>query len=206
MVELRDALSQIAEIRQQMAKGQVFRGYRSVTAAFSGVVAVVTGVVQAVWLPKVGGETGASGFVVLWIGAAVMCLVVMGVEMFLRRRRLGGGQRELVVLAVEQFVPPLVAGGMLTWVFWEFLAEHAWMLPGLWMVIFALGVFASVRLLPREIFGVAGFYLLAGVVVLILSHRAGGGWAFSPWLMAGVFGMGQFAVALILYVRLERGS
>ncbi|MCL2645465.1 MAG: hypothetical protein FWD61_00500 [Phycisphaerales bacterium] len=72
------------------------------------------------------------------------------------------------------------------------------------MVIFALGIFASARLLPREVFGVAGFYLLARIVTLVLSGRAGGGWAFSPWLMAGTFGAGQTAIAVILYVKLER--
>jgi len=205
MVELRDALSQIAEIRQQMARGQIFRGYRSATSAFSGVMAVVTGIVQAVLLSDVVGRPVA--FVMLWIGAAVVCLMVAGVEMVLRRRRSRseekeGVQRQLTLVAVEQFVPALVAGGLMAWVFCEFLSEHAWMLPGIWMVIFALGVFASARLLPREVFAVAGFYLLAGVVVLVLSRRPE--WAFSPWLMAGTFGIGQSAAAVILYLRLER--
>ena len=39
-MELREALTQIAEIRQQMARGEVFRGYRAATTAFSGVVAL----------------------------------------------------------------------------------------------------------------------------------------------------------------------
>ena len=40
-MELRDALSQIAEIRAQVALSQVFRGYRSFSALVSGVLAVV---------------------------------------------------------------------------------------------------------------------------------------------------------------------
>ena len=41
-MELRDALTQIAEIRQQMARGEVFRGYRAATTAFSGMAALLT--------------------------------------------------------------------------------------------------------------------------------------------------------------------
>ena len=46
-MELRDALSQIAEIRQRMAQGQLFRGYRSATTAFSGVMAALAAERQA---------------------------------------------------------------------------------------------------------------------------------------------------------------
>ena len=39
-MELREALTQITEIRLQMARTEVFRGYRAVPAAFSGAVAL----------------------------------------------------------------------------------------------------------------------------------------------------------------------
>ncbi|MCL2645464.1 MAG: hypothetical protein FWD61_00495 [Phycisphaerales bacterium] len=124
MVELRDALSQIAEIRQQMARGQIFRGYRSATSAFSGVVAVVTGVVQAMLLPDAVGRTGA--FAALWTAAAMVCLIVGGAKMVLRTRRSHSAvQRQLTLLAVEQFVLSLVAGGLMAWVFCDFLSAQA---------------------------------------------------------------------------------
>jgi|GEM_PF-38049 len=47
-MELRDALTQITEIRLQMARTEVFRGYRAVPAAFSGAVALAAATVQAV--------------------------------------------------------------------------------------------------------------------------------------------------------------
>jgi len=47
-MELREALTQIAEIRQQMARGTIFRGYRAATTAFSGIVAIVTGLLQII--------------------------------------------------------------------------------------------------------------------------------------------------------------
>ena len=40
------ALTQIAEIHQQMAKAEVYRGYRSVPVAASGVIGIVAAAVQ----------------------------------------------------------------------------------------------------------------------------------------------------------------
>jgi hypothetical protein len=198
-MELREALTQIAEIRQQMARGQVFRGYRAATTAFSGLVALVTGVLELCFST----DLQPASFVVPWVTAAALCVGVVGVEMVIRTRRSASAvQRQLTLLAVEQFMPSIVAGGLLTWVFCEFLTAQVWMLPGLWMILFALGVFASARLLPREVFGVAGFYLLAGVTTLI-AGRAAGVVALNA-AMAMVFACGQAAIAGILYFRLER--
>jgi C4-dicarboxylate transporter len=43
-MELHEALSQISEIRQQMARSEVFRGYRSMTVGFSGVLGLLAAV------------------------------------------------------------------------------------------------------------------------------------------------------------------
>ncbi len=44
------------------------------------------------------------------------------------------------------------------------------MLPGLWQVVYSLGIFASCRLLPRATFWVAVFYLGTGLAVLSLGN------------------------------------
>ena len=41
--ELHEALERIAEIRHQMARTEVFRGYRALPVAFSGALAVAAG-------------------------------------------------------------------------------------------------------------------------------------------------------------------
>jgi len=201
-MELRDALVQIAEIRESMARGEVFRGYRAVTTGFSGVVAVVAGLVQ----PMVVGDvsSNAVGFVVFWVAAAAICLMAVGVEMVVRTRRSHSDvQRSLTMMAVEGFVPSVVAGGLMAYVFGAFISGSVWMLPGVWMVLFAMGVFASGRLLPREVFGVAGYYLLCGVAALVMGAR---GVVGPGVMMAVVFGVGQFCAAGVLWVRLERGA
>ena len=43
-MDLHDALTQISEIRRQVARTEVFRGYRAVPVAFSGFLAIVVAV------------------------------------------------------------------------------------------------------------------------------------------------------------------
>lgn len=199
-MELREALWQITEIRAQMARTETFRGYRSVTVGFSGLMGFVAAAVQAQWIPRPLEHLG--GYLGLWIAAAAVCAVVWGAEITLRCRRATSSLlRQMTVLAVEQFLPCLAAGVVLTWAVVAFVDDGAWMLPGLWSVVFSLGVFASCRLLPRPLFLVGAYYLVAGTAALILAQ---GDAALSPWAMVGTFGVGQLLAAAILYVTLER--
>jgi hypothetical protein len=89
---------------------------------------------------------------------------------------------------------------MLTLVLVRSAPESLWMLPGLWQVLYSLGIFASCRLLPRATFGVAVFYLIAGLLTLAFAR---GELAFSPWAMGLPFGAGQLFAAAVLYRTLE---
>ena len=74
-------------------------------------------------------------------------------------------------------------------------AGDLWMLPGLWELIFSLGVFASCRFLPRQMFAVGVWYLACGLTCLM---AASGSKALSPWEMGIPFGVGQLLVAVVL--------
>jgi hypothetical protein len=198
-MELREALTQITEIRLQLARTEVFRGYRAMPVAFSGVVAVVAAVIQAVTITDP--ILQISPYLVLWIGAAVISGLAAGLEMVVRARNAGTPlTRELTWLALEQFCPCLVAGALLTIVLVRTSPASLWMLPGLWQVVYSLGIFASCRLLPRATFWVAVFYLVSGLSVLALAHDDA---ALSPWVMGFPFGVGQLLAAVILYRTLE---
>jgi hypothetical protein len=198
-MELRDALTQISEIRHQLARTEVFRGYRAMPVAFSGVLALATAGFQAVWIRDPSSELPA--YLSLWIAAAVAGAGAAGVEMVIRARMSSSSHaREITWLAVEQFVPCLVAGGLVTLVLCRFAPEAVWVLPGLWQVLFSLGVFASCRLLPRATFVVAVFYLASGLTCLALAR---GDAALSPWAMGLPFGVGQLLAAAVLYRTLE---
>ena len=198
-MELREAMTQISEIRQQIARTEVFRGYRALPVAFSGGLALLAATIQSVAIRDPGEETWA--YLGLWIGTAIVSALVALGEMTWRRDPPGAWlRREITWLAIEQFVPCLAAGSLLTIVLVRSAPASLWMLPGLWQILFSLGIFASCRLLPRATFGVALFYLVAGLACLTLSSR---GWALNPWLMGIPFGAGQFFAAGILYRTLE---
>ena len=199
-MELRDALDQISEIRERMARGQVFRGYRAVSTLFTAAVAVLASAAQAAWVPNPGRDV--DDYLWLWCGAAVLSLLVVGGEMALRAVRSGSPlHRQMTMLAVDQFVPCLVAGALVTYAIGKFAGDIVWIMPGLWAVLFSLGVFASRRFLPRGVGLVAGFYLLAGLVCLAIGRNGATLW---PWTMAIVFGTGQLLAAVVLWWTLER--
>lgn len=200
-MRLDDALAQISEIRQHMAQSQVFRGYRSATTAFTAAVALLAAAAQARWVPDAPHHLDA--YLAVWCAAALASVVVVAVEMLVRSRRSESPlQRQITLVVVDQFAPSLAAGALLTFVVAQFARQAAWMLPGLWAVLFSLGLFASRRFLPRGVFVLGGYYLLAGLACLTLDPATQ---ALSPWTMGIVFGVGQLLTALFLYFTLERG-
>jgi len=62
-------------------------------------------------------------------------------------------------------------------------------------MIFSLGIFASCRFLPRQMFAVGIWYLAAGLTCLMIGS---GPRILSPWEMGIPFGVGQLLVAAVL--------
>ena len=194
------ALDQIAEIRRAVSRGQVFRGYRAQTTALTGVFAIVFAIAQSYLIPHPWQQLPL--YLIWWGGLAIACAAMFGIELFIRMRRLASPlQTERTADAVERFIPSLAAGAILTVVYFRFIPAQTWMLPGLWAVCFSLGIFASRTLLPRGIAPVAGYYLIAGCMNLVLARGPN---AFSPWAMGLSFGVGQLLAAAVLYWNLER--
>ena len=161
-MELREALCQISEIRQQMAQNEVFRGYRSLTVGFSGTLALLAAGCQPHWVATP--ETELGRYLALWISVAVVSVAVAVGEMRWRGRFARSTlARQMTQLAVEQFLPSLVIGAILTLCIYRSAPQVAWMLPGLWSLVFSLGVFASHRLLPRQIGWIGLYYALCGI-------------------------------------------
>jgi hypothetical protein len=183
-----------------MARTEVFRGYRAAPVAFSGLLALLAAMIQSVWI--VAPLEQVPAYLALWVAAAAVSSIGAGTEMILRARQSSSSwRREITWLAIEQFLPCLLAGGLLTVVLVRCAAETVWMLPGLWQILYSLGVFASCRLLPRATFVVAVFYLGSGLSCLALAR---GEAVLSPWAMGLPFGCGQLLAAAVLYRTLER--
>lgn len=194
MTDLQQALDQISVIRAQLARGTQFRGYGPLSVAASGVLAIAVALGQAWWFE--GRPVDPGSFLVTWIITAVVAATLSCWEAVIRSRRMHYGlSREMIQTAVEQFMPAVVAGLLLTVVVVRGSPREQWMLPGLWEIAFSLGVFASRQFLPRPIFAVGLWYLVAGLSCLAVSA---GSHELSAWTMGIPFGIGQLWVAAIL--------
>jgi len=194
MTELRQALDDINAIRSQVARGTQFRGYGPLSIASSGILAMLVAAAQTHW----GSGSGSSlkVFLAVWISTAAAAVSLSGLETIFRVRRVHSGLAlEMIQAAVEQFLPCVVVGLLLTVVLVQIAPQDSWMLPGLWAVIFSLGIFASCRFLPRQMFAVGAWYLAAGLGSLLI---AAGHHTLLPWAMGIPFGIGQLLVAAVL--------
>lgn len=195
MHDLRRALADIDAIKGQVARATQFRGYGPATIALTGLLALLAAAVQAFWLDSPREQMAA--YLTIWIGAAAISAVMIGAETITRSRRLHSALAdEMIHAAIEQLVPPAVTGALLTFVLVRFAPESLWMLPGLWQILFSLGVFASCRLLPKALFAAGVWYLASGLICLAIGTS---GAAWSPWAMGIPFGVGQLLVAAILH-------
>ena len=197
-MRLYDALSQITDIREQIARSQAFNGYRSFTTGLTGGIAILAAIVQRrmVFDPI----HHMNRYLIIWLIAALVSIVIVSIELAMRCWRSDRPlQREMSFHAIEQMAPSLAAGALVTFVITQFTGDIAWILPGIWSIFFGLGVFASRRLLPKATFLIGGFYMLAGLYMMSMRHEA-----LSAWTMGTTFGIGQISAAALLYFSLER--
>ena len=199
-MELHEALASIREIRLHAQGAGRFHGYKALPIAGSGVIAIVAAVAQPLIVSEPEARVGA--YLLLWLGAALFGGLAAATGVWVDRRAAGpSAGADLTRLAVGQFLPCLAAGALVTVTVARHAPQIAWILPGIWQVLFSLGVFASCRLLPAPIALVGVFYLLTGA-----ANLAGGALfePFSPWAMGFPFAAGQLAIAGVLYWHLER--
>jgi hypothetical protein len=204
MQDLERALTDISAIREQLAQSTEFRGYAPATLAATGACALLVAAGQAIWLPE--SATNMRVYIALWAATAVLCVVLIAIETVHHSRRAHGGLAPVMLQsALEQLLPAVVAGGLVTLALLELAPQSLWMLPGLWHIFFALGVFPSCRFLPRPTFLVGVWYLACGLACLAMAAPTH---ANSPWAMGIPYGVGHLLVAGIVLQRrhLERAK
>jgi hypothetical protein len=193
MNDLNKVLGDISSIRRQMARSTEFRGYGPATLAATGVLAISAAAAQALWLPDPASHI--STYLTIWISTAALSAALIGAQMYTRTRRIHSGMAdEMIRMAVEQFLPSVGAGALITLVLVHYVPAALWMLPGIWQVVFSLGVFSSCRFLPRPMAAAGVWYLFTGLACIALADNR----ALSPWAMGIPYGAGQLLVAGVL--------
>jgi len=202
-MDLSRALADIAAIREQMAKGEIYRGYRPLPIAASGLIGFA-----AAWLEAPGlGRSDPVGFVLYWSAIAALAGFVGGSEIihnYVVHDDVAARRQTRRV--VGQFLPSVLAGAIVTTSLVHLSAAGSEdrallsILPGLWAICFGIGTFASRPYLPRASTVIAVFYYAAGVA-LLWNARDG---ALSGWWVGGTFGVGQLMAAIVLHVQGQR--
>jgi len=200
MSDVSRALEQIEAIHEQLAKGEVYRGWRSLPVAFSGFV----GLAAAAFEARLDQPVDPWRFAGYWTIVGVIALVAGCSEIawhYVARASETDRRRSRQV--VGQFLPALVAGAVATGALMRFSPALASLLPGLWAVLFGVGIFAARPYVPRASGWVALYYWTVGLFLLWSSHSIN---TMSPWAVGGTFGVGQLLAAVVLYWNLERGN
>ena len=197
------ALTQIAEIHEQIAKAEVYRGYRPLPVAASGLIGIAAAALQARYSLAV----EPVAFVIYWgavaIGAAAVGASEVAYHYVTNDAEADRGRTRLVI---GQFLPAAVAALLISVSFLRLDPALVRLLPGLWAMCFGMGVFASRPYLPRATALIALFYYAAGLALLARAYGTG---SLDGWPLGATFGIGQLASALVLYwdderVRAER--
>lgn len=199
MDEIDRALSDIADIRTQIADNKRFRGFGPSVIALTGCLAFALAAAQNVWPSRFAASD--LQFITLWSAAALVSTALIGTEIVIRARREHGGLADAMMSnTIEQFLPAGMAGAGLTLVMFQASPETVWMLPALWQILISLGVFAALKSLPRPVAIVGGWYLLTGLASFSLASQSA---ELSAWSMGIPFGVGQGLMATILYFASE---
>jgi hypothetical protein len=189
-MEVRDALDRLDRIHDQLTKGEVYRGFRVPAVALVGCVGLLAAAAQARVVPP--GEPGAFAWYWSAIGAAG-ALVGFGAAVRSYLFREDDFERRRTRRVMGQFLPSVLAGGLLTLALAR-TAAFVPLLPGVWAVVFGLGVVAVRPHLPRAVGMVGVGYVLAGGFLLAWRPAEPPGWC-----VGGVFGAGHLITAAALW-------
>jgi hypothetical protein len=195
-----EALEQLDAIHEHLTKAEVYRGFTAPGVVLVGAVGLIAAAVQDL----VPGASDPTGFVGYWlVVAGVGAAVGFGTTAHAYFLREEEDARRKTRRVFAQFLPCLAAGALITAAFARADLELVAMLPGLWAVVFGLGLIAARPYLPRGV-GLVGLgYVLAGGLLLA---RAVSSPDLSGWAVGGVFGAGHLLMALVLWCDRSRDS
>ncbi|MDP6113802.1 MAG: hypothetical protein QGF00_31100 [Planctomycetota bacterium] len=198
-MEIQKALDQIAEINRHLAKTEICRAFRSVPVGMTGIVAIAGGML----MPAVITAPTPASFVTYWVTLAILNVALVSAQVSAEYLGAGSRERNLVWRVIGQLFPALAAGAVITLVFVWAARDLVSYLPGLWMLIFSLGLFSARPYLPRTLGWVALFYGAAGTILLMKTPE---NLTSANLYMGAVFGGGQLLSSLVFYWNLERGN
>lgn len=187
-MHVREALDRLDAIHDHLARFEVYRGFRAAAVATVGVIGLLAAAAQPLLVDA------PDAFVTYWVVVAGFCALIgfgpafysyAAVETDLARRR--------TRLVLGQFLPCVVAGAVVTAAIVRIGSGSIPLLPGLWAILFGLGLVSARPCLPRAVGWIGLFYVGAGCILLAWDQAEPSGWA-----VGGVFGPGHLATSVVL--------
>ncbi len=193
-----DALAKITEIHSHLARSGIYKGYRSLYVGISGIIGIGAGALESFFVPVVASKL----FVFYWLIIAginlSMCALMMGYQYIFQESKL---ERRKTMFVLAQFVPMLVAGIIVTVPIYTAAESAIPFLPGLWALLFGMGIFALRPYLPL-ITAIAGaFYFVCSFLLFGMAVKNP---ALLGYGLGCTFGIGQVLSAVLLFFSIER--
>jgi|SRR5580700_11229687 hypothetical protein len=198
-MEVRQAIADIAEVRDRLATVQRFGGYSGTAAIASGATALAAGIVQAIVAPQPRTLDEQRAYLTLWLVCLAAALAINYGAILVWRTRHPDAQSRFQIRTVGMSIlPAIAAGGVIS----SALVRHGQfaLLPGMWCATYALGLFASRALVPPRVVIVAVAFGCAATLLLF----APGTTALAWWVMPLAFGGGQVVIGAIILAERSR--
>lgn len=191
-MQLRDALEQLDQIHEQLTRSEVYRGFQVPAVATVGLIAFAAAAGQ----PFIVAVPTPERFIAYWTAVAGLgCLIGTASAVHRYSTREDEFLRRRTRRVAAQFSPCLVVGVAITLAVAR-MPEVAVLLPGLWGMIFGLGLISSRPHLPHGV-GWVGIGFIAAGALCLLATPAG---AEPSGLAVGLpFGFGHLLIALMLW-------
>lgn len=194
MNNLEKALSDITDIREQIAAARLFRGFGPLVIGLTGALALCVMALQLVQPETFAATMGI--YMSVWLAIAGLSLIFIIAEMWaLSQRHHRSMAFQMVRRVAEGFFPSLLAGAVIGIILIGQNSDFAVYLPALWQYLIAIGLFASMSSLHRNIYLVAVWYFCCATAVFFLISS---GNKLSPLHMGLPFGIGQILMGLVL--------
>ena len=198
-MHLRNALDQLDQIHDQITRSEVYRGFHVPSVALIGILAFIAAAAQQ-FIPV---AATPKGFVVYWVVIAGLCGLIgtaTAVHLYSTREDAFARRRTRRVLA--QFSPCILAGATIT-IAVAHMPEFVALLPGLWGMIFGLGMISARPFLPPGIGLIGLSYVTAGAGLLLKATPKDDP---SGWAVGFVFGLGHLFTAVVLWREKEESN
>jgi len=193
--DIERAISEISDIKSQLAASTRFRGYAPEAVATIGFISALLVLAQLTF-PSVLAASDTQ-IALVWGGVLLINGCATTIEAVARSRRQHGPMAGAMLRGATLVTMPVTLIGIVIGaVVLLYAPDVTWLLPGIWQMHVGVVGFSSYSFLPHRIIWPALWYLLSGAVVLLFSAMNGS----VSILLAGVpFVVGHFWIAWLLY-------